>query len=85
MSTTALALGESETITYSYDIEDGNGGSVSQTATITITGENDAPTVAAALAASGVEDGASFTLDLLGGANDVDNGGSALHCQCQRS
>ena len=71
---TALAVGESETITYSYDIEDGNGGSVSQTATITITGENDAPSVAAALAASGVEDGPIFTLDLLSGASDVDNG-----------
>ncbi|MDB2438225.1 cadherin-like domain-containing protein, partial [Hellea sp.] len=68
----ALAVGESVTISYSYDIEDENGGAVSQTATITITGENDAPTVDAAIEASATEDDAGFSVDLLEGASDVD-------------
>lgn len=68
----ALAVGESVTIVYSYDIEDGNGGVVSQTATVTITGENDAPTVDAAIEASATEDDAGFSVDLIAGASDVD-------------
>ncbi|MEL6815298.1 MAG: cadherin-like domain-containing protein, partial [Cyanobacteria bacterium J06598_3] len=68
----SLAVGESEVIEYSYDIVDGNGDSVSQTATITITGENDAPTVVAAIAQTETEDAAPFTVDLLAGASDAD-------------
>ena len=72
----ALAVGESVTIVYSFDIEDGNGGVVSQTATVTITGENDAPTVDAAIEANATEDDASFSVDLLTGASDVDTSDS---------
>ena len=68
----SLAVTESAVIEYSYTVEDGNGGSVEQTATITITGENDAPTVAAAVSAEMTEDDAAFTVDLLEGASDVD-------------
>ena len=71
---TGLALGQFEVIEYSYSVDDGNGGVVAQTATITITGENDAPTVAAALTGAANEDDASFTVDMLDGASDVDTG-----------
>ena len=67
-----LAVGESAIIIYSYDIIDGNGGSVAQTATITITGENDAPTVAAAVTAGSTEDDMMFSVNMLDGASDVD-------------
>ena len=67
-----LAEGESEVITYSYKVIDGNGGSVDQTVIITITGVNDAPTVSAAVSSTTDEDQASFSLDLLTNASDVD-------------
>ena len=51
---------------------DGNGGTVSQSATITITGENDGPTVGAAITATSTEDDAAFNVDLLAGASDPD-------------
>ena len=70
----SLAAGDTQDIVVTYDIEDGNGGSVAQTATVTITGTNDAPTVAAAITASADEDAAGFSVDLLQGASDVDNG-----------
>ena len=70
----ALALGEVLDIVISFEVIDENGASVAQTATITITGTNDAPIVAAAITASAGEDDASFTVDLLTGASDVDNG-----------
>jgi len=69
-----LAAGEERQIVVSYEVVDGQGGSVAQTATITITGSNDAPSVTAALNAAANEDAVSFSLDLLAGANDVDNG-----------
>ena len=43
-------------------------------ASLDVTAVNDAPTVAAALTAAATEDGAVVTLDLLDGADDVDNG-----------
>ena len=67
-----LAVGESAVIIYSYDIIDGNGGTVAQTATITITGENDAPTIGAAVTGGSTEDDAMFSVDMLDGAADVD-------------
>ena len=67
-----LAVGEAMVITYSFLVEDGNGGSVAQTATITITGENDEPTVEAAVEATATEDDMEFSVDLLGGAFDPD-------------
>ena len=70
----SLALNEDLVITITYDVVDEHGASVPQTATITITGTNDAPTVAAALTASTNEDDAGFTVDMLDGASDVDNG-----------
>ncbi|WP_418153087.1 VCBS domain-containing protein [Litorimonas sp. RW-G-Af-16] len=70
----ALAAGETQVITLEYNIVDGEGGSVAQTATITITGTNDDPTISGAVSAAADEDAAAFTVDLLEGANDVDNG-----------
>ena len=72
----SLAVGDSEVITYSYNVSDGNGGAVAQTATVTITGTNDAPTISSAVAASATEDDASFSVDLLAGASDVDGSDS---------
>ena len=80
----SLALGESEVIVFSYNIIDGNGGTVAQTATITITGENDAPTVSAAVTAAANEDDAAFAVDMLEFASDVDNGAVSICCQCDR-
>ncbi len=68
-----LPLGQSEVFTFSYDVSDGTA-IVTNTLTLTITGENDTPVVAAALTAAANEDDASFTLDLLTGASDVDAG-----------
>ncbi|MES2482322.1 MAG: cadherin-like domain-containing protein, partial [Pseudomonadota bacterium] len=69
----SLALGEDKVITITYNVTDEHGASVAQSATITITGTNDTPTVAAALTASADEDDATFDVDLLAGAADVDN------------
>lgn len=71
-----LAVGDSEIINLSYDIEDGNGGSVPQTAKITITGTNDAPMVTQAIVVGTNED-ESFTVNLLAGASDPDDGETA--------
>ena len=70
----SLALGETLDIIVGYDVADEHGASVAQTATITITGTNDTPIVAAALTGAADEDDASFSVDILGGASDVDNG-----------
>ena len=69
-----LAIGQSETFQIEYTVSDGNGGEDTASATVTITGTNDAPTVAAAITASADEDAAGFSVDLLQGASDVDNG-----------
>ena len=70
----SMAVGDTRDIEITFDVVDGNGGSVQQTLTITITGTNDAPTVASALTASATEGEASFTINLLEGAADVDDG-----------
>ncbi|MFM5932398.1 MAG: VCBS domain-containing protein [Novosphingobium sp.] len=69
----ALKAGEIQTVVVSYNVVDEHGLGVPQTATITITGTNDRPTVAAALTAAGNEGDASFTVDMLAGASDVDH------------
>lgn len=70
----SLAQGIDRVITLNYRVRDTAGRSVAQTATVTITGVNDAPTVAEPLTVEAKEGGASFTLDLLAGASDVDSG-----------
>jgi VCBS repeat-containing protein len=73
----SLGVGQQRTITVNYKVSDGHGGSVNQTQTVTITGTNDAPTVASALSAATTEGDAAFTLNLLEGASDVDQGDAA--------
>ncbi len=68
----SIAQGQVRTITVTYNVTDELGATVPQTATITITGTNDIPTVAAALSASGTEDGTAVAVDLLDGAADAD-------------
>ncbi|WP_340662756.1 VCBS domain-containing protein, partial [Pseudomonas sp.] len=70
----SLNVGESKVLTITYNVIDDNGATVAQTATITITGTNDAPTVSSAIVATAAEDSASFNVDLLAGASDVDHG-----------
>lgn len=67
-----LAVGETATDTVSYTVSDGQGGTDVQTVTITILGENDAPTIGAAITASADEDDPGFSVDLLAGAGDID-------------
>jgi VCBS repeat-containing protein len=75
----SLNVNESKVITVTYDVVDENGGKVAQTANITITGTNDAPTVSSAVVApAAAEDSASFNVNLLAGASDVDHG-AVLH------
>ena len=50
---------------------------MAQTETITINGTNDDPTVAAVLTSTAAENDASYNLNLLTGASDVDNGETA--------
>ncbi len=70
----SLAQGETKVITVTYNVEDDKGAVTPQTATITVTGTNDAPTVSGAVTATGAEDSASFNVNLLTNASDVDNG-----------
>ncbi|MCB1451876.1 MAG: VCBS domain-containing protein, partial [Nitratireductor sp.] len=72
-----LAFGDTTTIVVSYDVEDAQGATVAQTATITITGTNDAPTVASAITSNASEGDAAYTVDLLDGASDLDDGETA--------
>ena len=70
----SLALNETDTLSLEYTVTqpDGSASASPVTVTITINGENDAPTVAAPIIASASEDDATFSLDLLAGASDVD-------------
>ena len=67
-----LAKGESVVLTYEYQVSDGKGGLVTTSATVTIDGVNDAPVVSSAIAVDSNEDAASFSVDLLDKASDVD-------------
>ncbi|MBU2098241.1 MAG: cadherin-like domain-containing protein [Gammaproteobacteria bacterium] len=69
-----LAGDETATIEIDYTIADNRGAEASSVLTITVTGSNDAPTVAYALSATASEEDPVFTIDLLEGAVDVDNG-----------
>ena len=69
-----LALDENETLNITYQVSDEHGATVDQSLTITIEGRNDVPTVDHILTSNVSEDDASYTVDLLGGAADVDNG-----------
>ncbi|WP_371395684.1 cadherin-like domain-containing protein [Fretibacter rubidus] len=70
----ALALNETTTDTFTYTVDDGNGGTSTETVTITITGQNDAPTISAALTETLSEDDAAILVNLIQNASDVDNG-----------
>jgi VCBS repeat-containing protein len=71
-----LTAGKLETQAYTILAE--TGGQVrEQKVFVNVTGTNDAPTVAAALTETTNEDDASFSIDLLVGAVDADNGETA--------
>ncbi len=70
----SLAAGATKDIVVTYNVTDEKGAVVAQTATVTITGTNDAPTVSGVVTASGVEDGPTFTVNMLTNASDVDTG-----------
>ena len=70
----SLAQGETQRVTVDYLVVDDQGGSVPQSVTFTVTGTNDTPTVAAALSGAVTEDASDYAVDLLSGADDVDNG-----------
>ncbi|MDB5557561.1 MAG: hypothetical protein JWQ36_495, partial [Enterovirga sp.] len=69
-----LPAGVTETITVSYRVVDVHGASVEQSVFVTVTGTNDLPVVTSHPAAAGEENGQTFSLDLLGGASDPDDG-----------
>ncbi|WP_431478321.1 beta strand repeat-containing protein [Massilia eburnea] len=72
-----LAVGEHATIVVSYNVKDAQGATVVQSATITINGTNDVPVVSAALSSTAAEGAGSYTMNLLGGASDADDGETA--------
>ena len=67
-------LAAGETLTETYQVEISDSFTATQEVTITLTGANDAPAVAAPIAAGFNEDDAVSSVDLLAGAADVDNG-----------
>src|SRR5436190_15356 len=72
-----LATGETLVLTYTLTANDGQGGTVTQTVTVTVTGTNDVPQVAAALTSNVAEGDPGYSLDLLTGASDKDDGETA--------
>src|SRR5436190_1593013 len=72
-----LAVGDSVVIVVGYDVKAAQGATVHQTETITITGTNDVPQVAAALTSNVAEGDPGYSLDLLTGASDKDDGETA--------
>ncbi|WP_316858153.1 Ig-like domain-containing protein [uncultured Cohaesibacter sp.] len=73
------ALGSGETLedSFTYTISDGNGGTSTATVTLTVYGMNDAPVVEAELTSSTAEGAQAYSIDLLQGATDIDNGETA--------
>jgi large repetitive protein len=67
-ATQFLAAGQTRTESFDVTIDDGHTGSVTQTITVTVTGSNDAPTINAAVAATGAvtEDSTTPTLTAVG-------------------
>lgn len=70
----SLALGETRAFEITYDVVDEHGAAVAQSLTMTVEGNNDAPTVAAALTARAPENDPALAIDLLAGAADADAG-----------
>ena len=73
-----LAVNESVQLNYTYNVIDGDGGVTPTSASITIEGRNDAPVVSSAITFTTNEDAATYTLNLLANASDVDTH-STLH------
>ncbi|MBI3702100.1 MAG: FecR domain-containing protein [Afipia sp.] len=69
-----LAQGHSAHFVINYDLADNYGGITHTSADITINGTNDAPVSGSNLLYSVTEDDAPFTVDLLSGTSDVDDG-----------
>jgi VCBS repeat-containing protein len=72
-----LAVGEKTTIVVSYNVKDVHGAAVAQVATITIHGTNDTPVVSTALSSTAAEGTGGYTMNLLDGASDADDGETA--------
>ncbi len=72
-----LAVGEKTTIVVSYNVKDVHGAAVAQVATITIHGTNDTPVVSTALSSTAAEGAGGYTMNLLDGASDSDDGETA--------
>lgn len=68
-----LAQGQQELVVFSFNVFDGHV-DVSNTVTLTVEGQNDVPTVSAVLSSSASEQDAVYSIDLLAGAADVDDG-----------
>ncbi|MCD1595129.1 tandem-95 repeat protein, partial [Thalassospira xiamenensis] len=68
------SLAEGETVVESFEvsIDDGHGGVTTTTVDVTLTGTNDAPVINGNVVGGGEEDQATFTVDLLSNATDVD-------------
>ncbi len=69
-----LAVGAHTTIVVSYNVKDVHGAAVAQVATITIDGTNDAPVLSTALVSTAAEGAGAYTMNLLAGASDADDG-----------
>lgn len=72
-----LAQGQTTTIVVSYNVTDTQGATTAQTETVVITGTNDTPTVTAPLTSDTQKGDGSYTVDLLSGATDPDDGETA--------
>ncbi|MFB9150844.1 tandem-95 repeat protein, partial [Roseovarius ramblicola] len=72
-----LAAGDTAVDTFDYTVTDEHGATSTATVSVTVTGVNQGPAVAAPLVAVTDEDDASFTVDMLDGASDVDAGETA--------
>ncbi len=70
----SLAEGQTVTDTFAYTAVGEHGVRSSSQLTVSVVGANDAPIVAAQIAAATPEDAASFVIDLLQGAHDEDAG-----------
>ena len=73
-----LAQGATATVVGSYTLHDASGASATAAVSILVTGTNDAPVVASAPSLAATAGDAAATLDLLAGAQDVDDG-AVLH------
>ena len=72
-----LAVGAHATVTVSYNVKDAYGAVAPQSATIVINGTNDTPMVSGTLSSTAAEGAATYTMNLLAGASDADDGETA--------